>query len=141
MSSIRPLITITILVAVGAFLFMKINEGPVALPPEMDESLGQAPAAEIPPLATASDTAAPGLERSGEERGRDSVGAAGEFGIGSSRECFRKVERGDVPGRLAADSRVAADCSCRTGRRACDLSSRYCADPVAGEHSGRAVSR
>jgi LysM repeat protein len=59
MSSIRPLITITILVAVGAFMFMKINEGPVALPPEMDESLGQTPAVEIPPLTTATDVAAP----------------------------------------------------------------------------------
>ena len=52
MSSIRPLVTITILVAVGVFLFTKINEGPVALPPEMDGALEQAPPPAIPPLAT-----------------------------------------------------------------------------------------
>ena len=50
MSSIRPLITITILVAVGAFLFTKINEGPLPLPPEMETALeaigrGRRPAA------------------------------------------------------------------------------------------------
>ena len=32
MSSIRPLVTITILIVVGAFLYVKINEGPVAPP-------------------------------------------------------------------------------------------------------------
>src|SRR3972149_6542388 len=53
MSSIRPLITITILVAVGVFLFTKINEGPVPLPAEMDDALERAPATDIPPLATA----------------------------------------------------------------------------------------
>ncbi len=52
MSSIRPLVTITILVAVGVFLFTKMNEGPVALPPEMDGALEQAPPPAIPPLAT-----------------------------------------------------------------------------------------
>lgn len=51
MSSIRPLVTITILVAVGVFLFTKINEGPLPLPPETDSSLEQAPAVDIPPLA------------------------------------------------------------------------------------------
>jgi len=52
MSSIRPLVTITILVAVGVFMFTKINEGPAPLPPEMDSSLEQAPAIDIPPLAS-----------------------------------------------------------------------------------------
>lgn len=52
MSSIRPLITITILVAVGVFLFTKINEGPAPLPPEMESSLDAAPAIGIPPLAS-----------------------------------------------------------------------------------------
>lgn len=51
MSSIRPLVTITILVGVGVFLFTKINEGPVALPPEMDGALEQAAPPAIPPLA------------------------------------------------------------------------------------------
>ncbi|MEX2092513.1 MAG: hypothetical protein WD971_07535, partial [Pirellulales bacterium] len=59
MSSIRPLVTITILVAVGVFLFTKINEGPVPLPAEMDASLERVPAAEIPPLSTATNPPAP----------------------------------------------------------------------------------
>jgi LysM repeat protein len=59
MSSIRPLVTITILVGVGVFLFTKINEGPVALPPEMDGALEQAAAPAIPPLATANSAATP----------------------------------------------------------------------------------
>jgi LysM repeat protein len=59
MSSIRPLITITILVAVGVFLFTKINESPVPLPPEMQTALGPAATTEIPPLSTTSTPAAP----------------------------------------------------------------------------------
>jgi LysM repeat protein len=60
MSSIRPLITITILVAVGVFLFTKINDGPVPLPPEMENSLEQASAVGVPPLAAdSSSTLAP----------------------------------------------------------------------------------
>ncbi len=55
MSSIRPLITITIILAVGVFLFMKINEGPAPLPAEVDAALERAPAAEIPPLSTATN--------------------------------------------------------------------------------------
>lgn len=50
MSSIRPLVTITILVAVGVFLFTKINEGPAPLPPEIDSSLEPAPSVDAPPL-------------------------------------------------------------------------------------------
>jgi LysM repeat protein len=60
MSSIRPLITITILVAVGVFMFMKINEGPVALPPETEAALEQSAATDLPPLTPTTDaTAAP----------------------------------------------------------------------------------
>ncbi|HEY3391111.1 MAG TPA: LysM peptidoglycan-binding domain-containing protein [Lacipirellulaceae bacterium] len=59
MSSIRPLVTITILVVVGAFLYVKINEGPVAPPlPRADDSAqGQTPDG-VPPLATASSAQA-----------------------------------------------------------------------------------
>lgn len=59
MSSIRPLITITILVAVGVFLFTKINEGPVPLPAEVDAALERAPAMEIPTLSTATNSPTP----------------------------------------------------------------------------------
>lgn len=52
MSSIRPLVTITILVAVGVFLFTKINEGPAPLPPEADPTLEPAPSIDVPPLAS-----------------------------------------------------------------------------------------
>ncbi|MGE3242676.1 MAG: LysM peptidoglycan-binding domain-containing protein [Pirellulales bacterium] len=58
MSSIRPLVTITILVAVGVFFFTKLNEGPVPLPPEADTTLEPAPVADVPPLA-ADSTASP----------------------------------------------------------------------------------
>jgi hypothetical protein len=53
MSSLRPLVTITILVVVGAFLYVKINEGPVAppIPGGSDLTQGETPA-DVPPLAT-----------------------------------------------------------------------------------------
>lgn len=50
MSSIRPLVTITVLVAVGVFFFTKINEGPVPLPPDANETLDPALDAIVPPL-------------------------------------------------------------------------------------------
>jgi LysM repeat protein len=53
MSSIRPLVTITILVVVGVFLFTKINEGPARLKPEADGALESAPPVDVPPLACA----------------------------------------------------------------------------------------
>ncbi len=53
MSSIRPLITITILVVVGVFLFTKINQGPARLAPETDKALESAPPVDVPPLASA----------------------------------------------------------------------------------------
>jgi LysM repeat protein len=53
MSSIRPLITITILVVVGVFLFTKINEGPARLAPETGGALENAPPVDVPPLASA----------------------------------------------------------------------------------------
>lgn len=59
MSSIRPFVTITILVAVGVFLFTKINEGPAPLPPEVESMLDTAPGVEVPPLA--GDLASTGL--------------------------------------------------------------------------------
>ncbi|HJQ80861.1 MAG TPA: LysM peptidoglycan-binding domain-containing protein [Lacipirellulaceae bacterium] len=59
MSSIRPLVTITILVVVGAFLYVKINEGPVAPPvPGADESAQAQTPDGVPPLATASSAQA-----------------------------------------------------------------------------------
>jgi LysM repeat protein len=57
MSSIRPLITITIILAVGVFLFTKINEGPLPLP--ADAAIESAPLAEIPPLTTAETAPTP----------------------------------------------------------------------------------
>lgn len=51
MSSIRPLITITLIVAAGVYFFNKINQGHAPLPAEADVSLEQAPAFEVPPLA------------------------------------------------------------------------------------------
>ena len=53
MSSIRPLVTITILVVVGVFLFRKINEGPARLTPAAENALQSAPQVEVPPLASA----------------------------------------------------------------------------------------
>jgi len=53
MSSIRPLITITILVVVGVFLFTKINEGPARLAPEAGSPLESVPPIDVPPLAGA----------------------------------------------------------------------------------------
>jgi LysM repeat protein len=63
MSSIRPLVTITILIVVGAFLYVKINEGPVAapVPSETESAQGQAPDG-VPPLTAASS--APGSDGS-----------------------------------------------------------------------------
>jgi hypothetical protein len=52
MNSIRPLITITILVVVGAFLYVKINQGPVRpVPGTSDPWPSQSPEG-VPPLAT-----------------------------------------------------------------------------------------
>ena len=64
MGSIRPLVTITILVVVGAYLYVKINEGPVQ--PRVDKGvvLNQLPDG-VPPLqatkgaSLASESAAP----------------------------------------------------------------------------------
>jgi LysM repeat protein len=63
MSSIRPLVTIIILVAVGAFLYVKINEGPVAppVPGEKETAQSQSPE-DVPPLAATSG--APAVEAS-----------------------------------------------------------------------------
>jgi LysM repeat protein len=64
MSSIRPLVTITILVVVGAYLYVKINEGSLQPPSEASQSWEQTPEG-VPPLASASampptgETAAP----------------------------------------------------------------------------------
>jgi LysM repeat protein len=62
MSSIRPLVTITILIVVGAFLYVKINEGPIAQPVSGDNELAQAQSPDgVPPLtATPSSPAADG---------------------------------------------------------------------------------
>jgi LysM repeat protein len=55
MGSIRPLVTITILVVVGAFLYVKINEGPVKTRTGDNKTLDQAPDG-VPPLATTKGT-------------------------------------------------------------------------------------
>ncbi|HEX2473193.1 MAG TPA: LysM peptidoglycan-binding domain-containing protein, partial [Lacipirellulaceae bacterium] len=62
MSSIRPLVTITILIVVGAFLYVKINEGPVAPPVPGDSEMVQSqPSDGVPPLtATPSAPASDG---------------------------------------------------------------------------------
>jgi LysM repeat protein len=53
MSSIRPLVTITILVVVGAFLYVKINEGPVAPPVTGANELSMSQTSDgVPPLST-----------------------------------------------------------------------------------------
>jgi LysM repeat protein len=52
MSSIRPLVTITILVIVGVFLFTKINEGPAPVAPGMENTFESAAPPGVPPLAT-----------------------------------------------------------------------------------------
>ncbi len=59
MSSIRPLVTITILIVVGAFLYVKINEGPVAppVPGENELAQGQSPDG-VPPLTSTSSAPA-----------------------------------------------------------------------------------
>ncbi len=53
MSSIRPLITITILVVVGVLLYVKINEGTLQVLPAATEAM-QHPMDGIPPLAPSS---------------------------------------------------------------------------------------
>ncbi|MEX2306412.1 MAG: LysM peptidoglycan-binding domain-containing protein [Pirellulales bacterium] len=59
MNSIRPLITITILVVVGAFLYVKINEGPVrSSPNSSNEWPNQSPEG-VPSLAATSSSAPP----------------------------------------------------------------------------------
>jgi LysM repeat protein len=59
MSSIRPLVTITILIVVGAFLYVKINEGPVAPPVPGDSELAQGQSANgVPPLTASSSAPA-----------------------------------------------------------------------------------
>ena len=56
MNSIRPLVTITILVVVGAYLYVKINEGPEQ--PEGADAWQNETLDDVPPLETvAADTA------------------------------------------------------------------------------------
>ncbi len=75
MSSIRPLVTITILLAVGVYFFMKINEGPLPLPAEAGESLESTSLAEIPPLSPVSPNSAPAWN-GGQNGASESVAAA-----------------------------------------------------------------
>jgi LysM repeat protein len=58
MNSIRPLITITILVVAGAFLYVKINEGPVRAPAGPSGPGTDAVTAGVPPLSATSAPAA-----------------------------------------------------------------------------------
>jgi LysM repeat protein len=55
MNSIRPLVTITILVVVGAYLYVKINEGP-AQPADLEEWQNET-LDDVPPLDTLAATA------------------------------------------------------------------------------------
>ena len=48
MSSIRPLITISILIAAGVFLYTKINENPAHLVPDANDAAQDASG--VPPL-------------------------------------------------------------------------------------------
>ena len=58
MNSVRPLVTITILVVVGAYLYVKINQGP-ARPHAASDVWQSEPTEGVPPLETAvSDQAA-----------------------------------------------------------------------------------
>ncbi len=57
MNSIRPLVTITILVVAGAFLYVKINEGPERQSPDASEAWQYQPLSDVPPLAAASPAA------------------------------------------------------------------------------------
>jgi len=65
MNSIRPLVTITILVVVGAYLYVKINEGPVQPSANAGDAWSKDSPDGVPPLAApagataASETAAP----------------------------------------------------------------------------------
>jgi LysM repeat protein len=52
MSSIRPLVTITILVVVGVFLYTKINEGPARSAAEIGGAAADSSATGVPALAT-----------------------------------------------------------------------------------------
>jgi LysM repeat protein len=61
MNSIRPLITISILIAAGVFLYTKINENPAHLVPEVND-VAQNTSPGVPPLATAPGGAANGPE-------------------------------------------------------------------------------
>jgi LysM repeat protein len=58
MNSIRPLITITILVVAFAFLYVKINESPVRPPSAAGDDSGQSSTG-VPPLAAVETSAAP----------------------------------------------------------------------------------
>ena len=80
MSSIRPLVTITILVVVGVFLYTKINEGPAPVVPGMNDALENSPPAGVPPLATAMNgaTSAPAASESAPTWG-DGATADGEL--------------------------------------------------------------
>ncbi len=70
MGSIRPLITITILVVVGAYLYVKINEGPVQTHVGATNAWNQSPEG-VPPLGTtngaslAADSATPAWPSTG----------------------------------------------------------------------------
>jgi LysM repeat protein len=50
MSSIRPIITLAVIVAVGVFMFMKVNESPVDPMQATPGAVDSAPLAEVPPL-------------------------------------------------------------------------------------------
>ncbi len=57
MSSIRPLVTISILIVVGVFLFNKINEGPSPSRTDTPPGWDRPPLADVPPLGAVGSTA------------------------------------------------------------------------------------
>ncbi len=59
MSTVRPIVTIAILIAVGAFLYVKINEGPAAAVPGAAQDSPSDAISGVPPLAATSGTSTP----------------------------------------------------------------------------------
>lgn len=62
MNSLRPLVTITILVVIGAFLYVKLNEGPGRNTPPTSEPWQLQPPTDVPPLNTGGATASTATE-------------------------------------------------------------------------------
>jgi LysM repeat protein len=106
MNSIRPLITITILVVVGAYLYMKINEGPVQ--PAGAEEWENGSLEDVPPLepvaaaATGQGSAAPSWGGAG-ATGNVGTGVDNSMpGTGAPASADVSTNSGTAPGVLPA---------------------------------------